>query len=200
MSVNSPVNDTTINELSVSYFDYLFNMIKDNLNYIIIGICILLISYTVYYIFFKSDSQLKKICKPLLQLPKNENINTSDIKEYIILDENGNPVKISNNFFNSLNIKNDNLLTNKLKNIKLNNNNNNKLNTDTEESQINIANKRKLLHPLTSNDINDIEENNISSEINYNLANINADENNNIKLQNLTNSEIEDINNKLNII
>ena len=52
---------------------------------------------------------------------------------------------------------------------------------------------RKLQHPNFNDDDN-------SSDINNELARIKADENINISQHNLTNSELEDINNKLNMI
>jgi hypothetical protein len=57
---------------------------------------------------------------------------------------------------------------------------------------------RKLQHPKIDND--DDNNKNESSEVDYDLDNIKLDENHNIQSQNLTNSEVEDINNKLNMI
>jgi hypothetical protein len=217
MSDNSSVNnDNIVTSNSSSYsFEYFYDLFNNNKTYIIIGICGLLILYIVYYLFFTNDIKPKKMNKPILPMPGSNKSNNKEIehdeecnlevKEYIILDKEGNPEKVSNNFFNKLNLNNDNnILKSKLNNIKSN---------FVTETKHNENNSRKLFHPNnssnnTTNDNNDTNDdnndtnndNNESSEIDYELANMKIDENSNIKAQNLTNSEIEDINNKLNMI
>ena len=203
------------NDHDDGYLNKIYNLFKDYKNYILVCLCIVVIIYIVYNFYFKKKINSNKLYKPILELPKSNNI--SDNPDYIILDKKGNPIKVTSNFFNSLNLKHNLDITdhssicsaeivNKLEKLQ----NNSKINIDqANQSNNNISSEspsrsypnkssdapkyRKIQHPNFNDDDN-------SSDINNELARIKADENINISRHNLTNSELEDINNKLNMI
>ena len=170
---SSSVNNEIISSSDEGYFSKIFNIFKNNKNYIIIGICIILICYIVYYLFFKINNKSNKITKPVLLLPPKQKITKYNNGD----DEMDNDDDYDNDMLQQ---------------------------NEVHFSQDNKNVVRKLQHPTHPQIIkitpNTTYNENNSSEIDYELGKFNNDENINIKSQNLTNSEIEDINNKLNTI
>jgi hypothetical protein len=162
MDIQNNNLDTEKENISIKL--YIYNTILKYKYYILILLLILIYFIYRYY---------KIIILKFTNFFRKENKNQYENKlDYIILDDEGNPVRVSEDFFIKLNdnnkLKSSNLkILSKLKNINNNNNNNNKNNED---------------------------------EINNEILRIHAEENQNIKLQNLTNSEVEDINNKLHFV
>ena len=82
-------------EHSDGFIQKLLKKFTENKMYLYITITVIVLCIVLYYFYKKSKKELKYVNdKPLLALPKQK----SD--EYFVLDENGNPVKVSESFSN----------------------------------------------------------------------------------------------------
>ena len=82
-------------EQSDGFIQKLLKKFTENKMYLYITITVIVLGIVLYYFYKKSKKELKCVNdKPQLALPKQK----SD--EYFVLDENGNPVKVSESFSN----------------------------------------------------------------------------------------------------
>jgi hypothetical protein len=158
---------------SNGYFNLIYNLFINYKNYLFLIIGILIVLYIIYYLFFKKTPPAN-VSKPILAFPNKNPVNDKGSK-------NSKP---------------------HLENIKKSKNNVEYISSESPKENDSF---RKLKHPnYKINELNETNdsanEDNDSFDINNELARLNAEENMNISCHNLTNSELEDINNKLNMI
>lgn len=144
------------------------NKITNNKKYLYIGITVIILGCVLYYLYKKNKKENMK----------NINLGELNNQEYFVLDSNGNPKKVA--------------LVNQQLPIQTQQPSQQEimmLQKQMMEKQQQTRPKIKLEHPKTDN-----QE---SEDINDELARIQANEDENVTVHNLTNSELAEINKKL---
>lgn len=194
----------------------IINKFTTNKKYLYIGIAVIILAGAVYYYYLKH----KKLMLTKNKIDKTEKIDTlndkSQKEKFTVLNTNGKPLEVDNSDENNQII----LLKKQLQSLQQQQTLQQQalqqreqlLNQQamqqqqlmqqqaTQATQANrqfkepVLNKQVLQHP---NEESSENTDNDSDEINAKIASIQAKENSNVSKQNLTNSEIEEINKKL---
>lgn len=118
IQVDATVPETNLVHVETTEGGFVQSIIKkisDNKMYIYIGIAVIVLGVVLYYFFMKNqkETMAQTDKKPQLALPKQNNqpqgqapvateapgpFNTMGGQEYFVLDNNGNPVKVSGSF------------------------------------------------------------------------------------------------------
>ena len=176
------------------FISSIINKFTNNKKYLYVGIAVILLAGAVYYYYFKH----KKLILKKTEIDTPEEIPQK--KEYTVLDTKGKPLIV-----NDSEESNQILLLKKQLQViqqqqvqqqreQLLKQQVTQSNHSNQSNQSSKPNKQVLQHP---NDESSVMTDNDSDEINAKIASIQAKESNNISKQNLTNSEIEEINKKL---
>lgn len=205
-NVNSLGPDLHIDKPSES----IFKKISDNKMYIYISIGVIGLGLIVYYFFIKNKKFQLALSDQSSQLKVSETTQPQE-QEYYLFDKNGNPVKVSRNVSGNISIINQPLAQIPIPNqqpsqqeiIMIQKQMMEKTLMEQQmrqaqdiarfnaNAQMQGKSKMRLEHP--SNDSDSDNDN----DINIELARIKANENENIAEHNLTHSELEEINKKL---
>ncbi len=195
-------NNITLDQ-SEGFVQSLLKKISDNKMYIYIVIAVIILVLVLYYFFIKNKKEtMDQIEKPQLALPKQDQNQTHEQQEsgtfnphgqeYYIIDNNGNPVKVSGNYSSlpQLPVLNQQpsqqeimMLQKQMMEKKM----------MEQQLQAQTKPKIKLEHPQNDEIVNSDSNNDIDVE----LARIKANEDENIAEHNLTHSELAEITNKL---
>ena len=181
-SVISQLTETNTKKNELGFIDSIVKKISDNKIYIYIGIAVLILGLVLYYFYTKNK--------------KETAINKSDTtkpQEQFTIDSNGNPVKEFNKSVESFNSQMNNMPVLPLPKLVQ------ELPLPKPIQELHMQqNKIKLEHPADSDTLDNYENSSSDNTSNNDdFEQIQSNENINIAQHNLTNSELEEINRKL---
>jgi len=187
-NINSLGQDLHIDKPSES----IFKKISDNKIYIYISIGIIVLGLVVYYFYIKNKKSQLALSDQPSQLKVSETLQPQE-QEYYLFDKNGNPVKVSRNISGNVSIINQQPSQQEIMIQKQMMEQQMRQQQDiahfNTNAQMQDKPKIKLEHPSNDSDSD--------NDINVELTRIKANENENIAEHNLTHSELEEINKKL---
>jgi hypothetical protein len=193
-NINSIVQDNNIDKPSES----IFKKISDNKIYIYISVGVIVIGLVVYYFYIKNKKSELALFDQTNQLKVSKTLQPQE-QEYYLFDKNGNPVKVSKNVSGNVSIINQQPSQQEIIMIQ-------KQMMEQQMMEQQMRQQQDIAHFNTNTQMQDKPKmklehpsNNYDSDndINLELARIKANENENIAEHNLTHSELEEINKKL---
>jgi hypothetical protein len=186
------------------FVQLMLKKISNNKIYIYIGIVVIILGLVLYYVFIKNKKETTQH-KPR---DGHGSLNPTG-QEYFVLDNNGNPVKVSGNFpvmnqgLDPLPVPTQQPSQREIMMLKQQMHEHQMHEQQMHEQQMHEQQmhehqnkpKIKLEHPSNEESANDTD-----TDINMELERVKANENKNIAEHNLTNSELAEINKKLEML
>ena len=208
VSLQPNMTNEKIVEQSKGFIQNLIKKISENKIYQYIAICILILVVVAFFYFKKSKKEIKPINKNQPALPKQNNepsLSGLNNEDHFILDANGNPMKVSGSFSNQLlplpipkqqpSQQDIQMLQKQMQEKQMQEYMQQQMMQQQmmqqqmmQQQMMQQNNSRpKLQHP----------ESDMSDNIDVDLAKIQDNEDENVAQHNLTNSELAEINNKI---
>lgn len=202
-------------QLERGFIQSILKKISDNKMYIYIAIAVIVLGLVLYYFFIKNKKETMNQTDKKSQLalpkqgPQEQTLTKSEIpdtfnplgQEYYLLDNNGNPVKVSGSFSSvnqplvPLPVPNQQPSQQEIMMLQKQMMEKKMMEQQMKEAQMHphVKPNLKLEHPTNDEMVNSDNENDIDVE----LARIKANEDENVAEHNLTHSELAEINKKL---
>lgn len=193
------ISETTTDGVSTGLLSSIFKKLNDNKIYILLCVSVIVLGISLYYFFIKNKKEISSLVDTNTNKNNDEKKEILNNQEYYVLDSNGNPVKISG-VFNQQPIQ-QNTRTQLIHPSSTQPTQPTQPTMTQQEIMIlqkQLLEKEKLEAQHLEQQLREKHNDELLSEdINNEISRIQENEDNNIAQHNLTNSELEEINRKL---